>query len=1150
MFHAIPISRLSVLILIFGFFTSVLAQNSSTPKRSAFREIPIVAIPASYLSERTVTRARNVGMNRALFDSEAARQLSTRKVADPGSLMSVEMSFFPDVSLTVSWSSVTQSDDKVNFIWTGKIEGNPFGSAVLIASGDLVTANINPGDGLVYQIRTLNDKTWIREIDQTRFRDEKLPIEIPNGSVDHAVIPASTAITQTAVTQDDGYTIDVMVVFTPAARAEAGGTAAMQQLVEMGIRLTNDGYQNSGVVHRVRLVYSGEIAYTETGNVDTDLDRLASDNDGFLDSVHTLRNTYGADLVSLWIKEHPLYCGVAFLLSNPSNPSLSNAFSVVDHTCATTQFSFGHELGHNMGSSHAREDGTGPGAFAYSYGFKNYSGHKFRTIMAYQGTCNCSRANLWSNPGVSWYFPTGKDVDSPLSAANYLTLNKTRNVVSNYRASAVPVGVGSPATMITPVEVPYSHLSGSTVTFTWNPGVGGTQYRLRVGSSAGGTDLFDQNTGLGTSQVVTGLPTNGSSFHVYLYTLLSGTWQIHDYVYWAYNLTNSFPESAHPYSNNTDKTWTYIVPGNPTSLSVTFDSQTSYESSYDYIHITDSNGKAIAGSPFTSSSSLANATVVVPGSSVTIQLFSDTSNTGYGFKVTNIVGTSTPPKLSIVKTHNGSFIQGQNNALYMATVSNDAAAGSTSGVVTVTETLPSGLTLASMTGSGWTCTSNSCTRSDVLTAGSSYPVVVVGVNVALNAVSSVTNQVTVSGGGAATATASDVTTISPAPVQAPSLTAPANGATNVSSVPSLTWIAVTGATSYDVYFGTAASPPMVVNTTSTTYTPSLLNPSTTYSWKITAKNSVGSAPSTIWSFTTSVAGTPSVAAISPVASIGAAQQYTFQFSHSSGNQSLGVANVLINNFLDGRQACYLAYSVPTNTLYIVPDSGDAAQLSGKVMNGSGSLGNSQCSVNLASSTATGSGNLLTLNLAMTFLSSFAGNKVVYLAARDNGTGNTGWQTMGTHGVPPIASTFPNPIGITPSSGSAASQLFSLTLQDQFAASNLQTAWMLINTAIDGRAACYVAYYRPGNQIYLYPDNGDGAQATSMILTGTNSLNNSQCTISAQGSSVVLNGSQLVVTFTVTFKPAFTGNKGVWMAVQTIGGAQTSPWQAVGARLVP
>ena len=53
----------------------------------------------------------------------------------------------------------------------------------------------------------------------------------------------------------------------------------------------------------------------------------------------------------------------------------------------------------------------------------------------------------------------------------------------------------------------------------------------------------------------------------------------------------------------------------------------------------------------------------------------------------------------------------------------------------------------------------------------------------------------------------------------------------------------------------------------------------------------------------------------------------------------------------------------------------------------------------SNATATGNGNTLTLTLNVTFSSGFVGNKVQYMAARDTGNGNSGWQAMGTWGVP-------------------------------------------------------------------------------------------------------------------------------------------------------
>jgi hypothetical protein len=85
----------------------------------------------------------------------------------------------------------------------------------------------------------------------------------------------------------------------------------------------------------------------------------------------------------------------------------------------------------------------------------------------------------------------------------------------------------------------------------------------------------------------------------------------------------------------------------------------------------------------------------------------------------------------------------------------------------------------------------------------------------------------------------------------PSSPSPANGTTGISTSPTLTWAGTTNTDSYDIYFGTAASPPFVINTTSTSYNPTGLIGGTLYYWKIVAKNSCGqSTAGPVWSFTT------------------------------------------------------------------------------------------------------------------------------------------------------------------------------------------------------------------------------------------------------------------------------------------------------------
>ena len=104
--------------------------------------------------------------------------------------------------------------------------------------------------------------------------------------------------------------------------------------------------------------------------------------------------------------------------------------------------------------------------------------------------------------------------------------------------------------------------------------------------------------------------------------------------------------------------------------------------------------------------------------------------------------------LTIVKTHSGSFVRGQPGGVYSLIVSN-AGLAATSGVVSVSDSLPTGLTANAISGPGWTCNLGAltCTRGDVLAVGASYPPITLTVSVDLAALNSLVNNASVSGGG-------------------------------------------------------------------------------------------------------------------------------------------------------------------------------------------------------------------------------------------------------------------------------------------------------------------------------------------------------------------------------------------------------------------
>jgi uncharacterized repeat protein (TIGR01451 family) len=182
------------------------------------------------------------------------------------------------------------------------------------------------------------------------------------------------------------------------------------------------------------------------------------------------------------------------------------------------------------------------------------------------------------------------------------------------------------------------------------------------------------------------------------------------------------------------------------------------------VHFTSSDPQAILPADYTFTSGDAGThTFSITLKTLGDQTITATDARSSGFTGSTTVNVNVTPDLTIAKTHAGNFFVGQTGALYAITVSNTGH-GPTVGAVTVTDNLPGGLSATAIGGTGWSCTLGTltCTRSDALAAGNSYPAITLTVNVAANAPSLVTNTAAVSGGGetnTANDTASDPTII-------------------------------------------------------------------------------------------------------------------------------------------------------------------------------------------------------------------------------------------------------------------------------------------------------------------------------------------------------------------------------------------------------
>jgi len=442
-------------LIISVFFVGAIFVNPNTNAQDELGFfIEIQKAPRASLSdqptEETVVRSRSVIANPNKFPN------ATRK---PGYILPLNV--FPDCEIEVVLDTLEKRDEE-DFTWTGFVgnEGDG-GSATIVVKGEIMVGNIRSEKDGYYQIRmdSAGDMV-VREIDEAKFAqcDTEDTDSVDSPSVPKAFFQLDA--------EDSSDIFDVMVIYTPAARVAVGGTAAMEALINLAVSETNTAYTESAIDSQVRLVHQQELTYIEISSA-TDLTSLRGNGDGVLDTVHTLRNTHGADLVSLFADYSGTTCGRASVMTSLSSGFESSAFSVVSYDCATGYFSFAHEMAHNMGSMHAQPESTqGSGLYGYSMGWR-WNGNAQRSIMAYSPGTRVAR---FSNPDVLYNgFPTGETLGLLDEANNALSINNAASTIANWR-TAVNLSTVTPETDLSSSGPQGGIISPDTETYTlYNP---------------------------------------------------------------------------------------------------------------------------------------------------------------------------------------------------------------------------------------------------------------------------------------------------------------------------------------------------------------------------------------------------------------------------------------------------------------------------------------------------------------------------------------------------------------------------------------------------------------------------------------------------------------------------------------------------------
>lgn len=310
-----------------------------------------------------------------------------------------------------------------------------------------------------------------------------------------APAPASPQAAPTA-----SVTLDLLVVYTPAALAQEGNNVAnIQNNISIAVQTGNTHLANSQTYTQFNLVHTELVAYTEV-DPSTDLNNL-TDGAGAFATAHTLRDTHQADFVSAFL-DTPTG-GLGWVPKTYHRPD--QAFNIVRVQQTDWTPTLIHELGHNMGNGHSASQTASPGPggiYPFSAGWQwadaaSSATIGYCTVMTYENFDNnagngneYSRIEYFSNPNITH---NGIPIGSATTGDAARVIRDGRFEMANYRGAAViPIDTIN--------TFPYSHgfetnldvfYQDTTDTHTWIGTQSGATLQNPTGpSSAHGGDYY------------------------------------------------------------------------------------------------------------------------------------------------------------------------------------------------------------------------------------------------------------------------------------------------------------------------------------------------------------------------------------------------------------------------------------------------------------------------------------------------------------------------------------------------------------------------------------------------------------------------------------------------------------------------------------
>jgi hypothetical protein len=243
--------------------------------------------------------------------------------------------------------------------------------------------------------------------------------------------------------------ITLMIVYTPAAASwAAGNEGGIANTIASLMQRSQLALDNSNLDVVLNLVYASEVDYVEQHTND-DLYKLTGTADGYMDEIHAWRNEYHADLVVL-LEETNFTGGLGWLLQS-INGSPTYGFSLTRVQQASWTYTVIHEIGHNMGAHHHKDQNFQPGptywwnwsenTWSAGWRWTGTNNSRYCTVMTYSNGqyfddgLNHTEVPYFSSPDIEYMGVAGHAVDGD----NVRTLHETKYIVADYRIEPEPL---------------------------------------------------------------------------------------------------------------------------------------------------------------------------------------------------------------------------------------------------------------------------------------------------------------------------------------------------------------------------------------------------------------------------------------------------------------------------------------------------------------------------------------------------------------------------------------------------------------------------------------------------------------------------------------------------------------------------------------